>query len=176
MTARMAMASGPEMSTRAASAAQASRKEAATTAAPNVTRLSGAATCTPLRRRNKAGMVSTRHSASGRASLADMTTLRDGRAARTGRPGVPRPDSSAGRRSRPPNTEPSALGPATGGRRSPQHVDDRSRDYSPSDTASLANILLITQMTRHIVRRITRPGDADLDHAERARTGQHGTG
>src|SRR5690349_22952216 len=136
MTARMAMASGPEISNRAASAAQASRKEAATTAAPNVTRLSGAATCTPLRRRNKAGMVSTRHSASGRASLADMTTLRNGRAAGPEDQGYPGQATQLAEGLAHPTS-----GPATGGLLSPQHVDDRSRDYSPSDTASLANIL-----------------------------------
>ena len=46
------------------------------------------------------GAVSATHSPIGRASFGDMTSLRDGRAART-RPG-PRPGDSAGRRSRPP--------------------------------------------------------------------------
>src|SRR5690348_645918 len=136
----MAMASGPAMSSRAASAAQASRKEAATTAVPNASSPTAAGGCTPPRRRTRAGAVSATHSPIGRASFGDMTSLRGGRAARTrGYPGqatllaegLAHPGS----------------GPATGGPRSPQYVDDRLPDYSPSDTEILAAILLIAQLT-----------------------------
>src|SRR3979409_1338512 len=82
MLAKMGMASGPEISTRAASAAQASRKEAATMATPNASRPSGTEGCTPLRRRDRAGAGSTAHSPIGRASFEDTRILRNGRAAR----------------------------------------------------------------------------------------------
>ena len=146
MTARMAMASGPAMSSRAASAAQASRKDAATTAVPNAARLSAAAGCTPARRRIRAGAVSATHSpigrAIGRASFGDMTTLRDGRAARTGDQGHPGQATLLAEGLAHPGS-----GPATGGPRSPQYVDDRLPDYSPSDAEILAVILLIAQLT-----------------------------
>src|SRR5438067_1253042 len=144
MTARMAMASGPAMSSRAASAAQASRKEAATTAVPNASRAKAAGGCTPARRRTRAGTVSATHPAigwpTGRASFGDMTTLR------TDAPPGPRGHPGQATLLAEGLAHPGS-GPATGGPRSPQYVDDRLPDYSPSDAEILAVILLIAQLT-----------------------------
>src|SRR6266487_3728649 len=139
MTARMAMASGPAMSSRAASAAQASRKEAATTAVPNASSAKAAGGCTPARRRTRAGTVSATHSPTDRASFGDMTP-----SGRTRRPDPGHPGQAtllAEGLAHP------GSGPATGGPRSPQYVDDRLPDYSPSDAEILAVILLIAQLT-----------------------------
>src|SRR5689334_21626884 len=72
MTARMAIASDPEMSTRAASAAHASRNDAATTAVPKTSSPGTAGRWTPLSWTNRAGMTRAAQSTSGRASFSDM--------------------------------------------------------------------------------------------------------
>src|SRR4051794_14854463 len=71
----MAIARGPEMSTRAASAAQASRNDDATTAVPNNSSPSGPDGWMPLSRRATAGIVNTRAIAKGRISLAGTPCL-----------------------------------------------------------------------------------------------------
>src|SRR5581483_5684090 len=111
----------------------------------------GAATGTPLRRRNRAGTVSTAQSARGRASLADMTTLRNGRAARDRKTrGTPARQLSWPKVS---PTHHRALPPEDFGVLS---MSTTGRGTTPLQTPeSLASILLITQMTRHIVRRVT---------------------
>ncbi len=140
------MASGPAMSSRAASAAQASRKDAATTAVPNAARLSAAAGCTPDRRKISAGAVSATHSPIGRpigrASFGDMTTLRGRTRHPTGDQGHPGQATQLAEGLAHPGS-----GPATGEPRGSQYVDDRLPDYSPSDAAILPVILLIAQLT-----------------------------
>ena len=140
------MASGPAMSSRAASAAQASRKEAATTAAPKATRLSAAGGCAPVRRKTRAGAVSATHPAIGwpigRASFGDMTSLRDGRAARTEGQGTP------ARRLCWPKVSPTlgrALPPEGRGALSMSTTGCRTTPLQT--TAILAVILLIAQLT-----------------------------
>src|SRR5215470_13496263 len=76
MTARIAIASDPEMSIRAASAAHASRNDAATTAAPKTSSPGTSGRCTPLSWTNRAGTIRTAHSTIGRASFSDMATFR----------------------------------------------------------------------------------------------------
>jgi hypothetical protein len=76
ITARIAIAIGPEMSTRAASAAQARRNDDATTAVPNSSRPSGPGGCVPVNRNAKAGIVNPIASTRGRIRVVGTASLR----------------------------------------------------------------------------------------------------
>src|SRR5699024_5998231 len=75
ITASRAIASGPEMSFWAASAAQASRKAAATTEAPNTATSAIGARRMPAMRKTTAGAASTRQSSTRRASAVGNTIV-----------------------------------------------------------------------------------------------------
>ena len=111
---------------------------------------SAAGVCTPVRRRNRAGAVSTTHSPTGRASFGDMMTLRDGRAARTEGQGHPGQATLLAEGLAHPG-----LGPATGGPLGPQHVDDRLPDYSPSDAAHSSRHFVDCATDNIFVRQVT---------------------